>query len=321
MDLPAPLRQAVEVLFEGVPLARIAEAAAALSSAYRGERFEAAVGDEVAGLAYLATRLPATYAAMRAALREAALALPGFAPRSLADVGAGPGTALFAARDCFPEIGSAILVERNPVMRRLGARLAAGLAGVAWRAGDLTSLAEAGTFDLVTLGYVLGELPSGSRRAAVERLWTMAGGVLVLVEPGTPAGWQRVLEARAALVAAGAHIAAPCPHARQCPLALPDWCHFAERLPRSRLHRVAKGGEVPWEDEKFIYLVASRLPGEAGGARVIAPPRAASGRTTLKLCRADGTAGERLFSRREGDLYRMARRAEWGDRLPQAQKT
>ena len=38
---------------------------------------------------------------------------------------------------------------------------------------------------------------------------------------------------------AGANILAPCPHARPCPLAAPDWCHFSARVARSRLHREA----------------------------------------------------------------------------------
>jgi ribosomal protein RSM22 (predicted rRNA methylase) len=47
----------------------------------------------------------------------------------------------------------------------------------------------------------------------------------------------------------------------------------------------------------------------------IAPPHGASGRVTLKLCRPDGTAGERLISRRDGAVFKAARRADWGDTL------
>jgi ribosomal protein RSM22 (predicted rRNA methylase) len=72
---------------------------------------------------------------------------------------------------------------------------------------------------------------------------------------------------------------------------------------------------VPWEDEKFIYLAASRLPGARSAARIIAPPHGGSGRVTLKLCRPDGTAGERLISRRDGAAFKAACRADWGDTL------
>ena len=52
--------------------------------------------------------------------------------------------------------------------------------------------------------YVLGELGDAqARAAAVAALWARTAGVLVLVEPGTPAGSTAVREARAQ-VSAGA---------------------------------------------------------------------------------------------------------------------
>lgn len=109
---------------------------------------------------------------------------------------------------------------------------------------------------------------------------------------------------------------APCPHERSCPLRPPDWCHFAQRIARSRLHRQAKDAEVPWEDEKFSYIAVSRkTPATRAKARVIARPRKGSGRVTLKLCRADGSAGDQLFSRRDGAPFKRARRSDWGSPL------
>src|SRR5262249_6019520 len=140
--------------------------------------------------------------------------------------------------------------------------------------------------DLVTLAYVLNELDPKQRPQVLQRLWRLTADTLVIVEPGTPAGWQRILAARRELIEAGAQVIAPCPHAHDCPLQPPDWCHFAARVARSRLHRQAKGAEVPWEDEKFSYVAVSRKPAPAqgphAGSRVIARPRKASGRVTLK---------------------------------------
>jgi ribosomal protein RSM22 (predicted rRNA methylase) len=88
-----------------------------------------------------------------------------------------------------------------------------------------------------------------------------------------------------------------------------------ERVARSRLHRLAKGAEVAWEDEKFSYVALSRRPAAAAVARVIARPRKSSGRITLKLCHPDGPAGEELFSRRNGTVFKRAWRSDWGSAI------
>ena len=67
----------------------------------------------------------------------------------------------------------------------------------------------------------------------------------------------------------------------------------------------AKRGEVPWEDEKYSYLAVSRTPGVGGAARVLSPPRHGKGKVALKLCQEDGTAGERLITRRQGELFNL----------------
>ena len=105
---------------------------------------------------------------------------------------------------------------------------------------------------------------------------------------------------------------APCPHEAPCPLAAPDWCHFSRRVARSRLHRLAKDADVPWEDEKFIYVAASRRAASSRAARVIAPPRSGSGKVSLKLCEPNGSVAEKLFTKRDGETFKTARRLDWG---------
>ncbi|MBI1362105.1 MAG: methyltransferase type 11 [Alphaproteobacteria bacterium] len=318
MELPPGLKNAVDRALEGVALRDIASAASALSERYRGEVRDGRLhlGDTAAARAYLATRLPATYAAVHASLAATAQALPDFAPRTLLDAGAGPGTVMWAAAAHWPDLTDALLLEASPTIRSMGEELSApaGVGNVVWRDADLRADLPAGDpCDLVTLAYVLDELAPADRDRLIDRLWVRTSGVLLIVEPGTPKGWERMLAARTRLLGAGAHIVAPCPHAQDCPLVAPDWCHFAARVARSRIHRQAKGGEVPWEDEKFIYLAASRAAPVRHGARIIAPPEAASGRVGLKLCQADGSMARRLVTRREGEVYKAARRSDWGD--------
>ena len=323
VELPAPLRQAVDAVLENTPLTALKQASKTLSDRYRAETRDGRphMADALAVKAYLAARLPATYAAVRASLDAVAEIRPDFSPRTLLDIGSGPGTVLWAVADLWPGLREATMLEASAGARAIGERLAAnGIATkTAWLAGDATlGLSDPEPADLVTLAYVLDELAPAAIARLVERLWAATGDTLLIVEPGTPAGWRRILDARAQLVAAGAHLVAPCPHDAPCPLAAPDWCHFSRRVARSRLHRLTKDADVPWEDEKFIYLAASRHPLHAANrtARVLAPPRSGSGKITLKLCQPDGSVSERLLTKRDGETFKRARRADWGDALP-----
>jgi ribosomal protein RSM22 (predicted rRNA methylase) len=318
MELPPALRQAVDQALHGVALADLKRAADVLSRRYRGEVRDGRLhlSDRLAAQAYLATRLPATYAAIRASLAAISEVRPDFAPKTLLDVGAGPGSVLWAARDCWESLDEATLVETSDAIRKVGADVSANAAPtrISWVPGDVeTGLPSLPPADIVTLAYVLDELPPPLIGRVTDQLWALTSDTLVIVEPGTPAGWQRILQVRERLLAAGAFLVAPCPHQADCPIVAPDWCHFSRRVARSRLHRLAKNAEVPWEDEKYIFIAASRTPGESPAARVLAPPQAASGTVRLKLCRQDGSAAERLVSKREGAAFKTARRLDWGN--------
>jgi ribosomal protein RSM22 (predicted rRNA methylase) len=320
MELPPKLRLAVDRALSGIAVRELAIVAANLSQRYRNERRDGKghVATRQDTLAYIATRLPATYAAVRAAFAATAEACPDFSPRTVLDVGAGPGTALWAAADCWNRIADASMVEVSPVFAALGQDLAADaeLPNGVWHVADIASASiEGEPRDLVTAAYVLNELAPAARLRVVEQLWRATAQMLIIVEPGTPAGWQRIVEARAQLIEAGGYVITPCSHGHACPLQSPDWCHFAQRVSRSRLHKQAKGAEVPWEDEKFSYVAVSRKPLTGVGRRVIARPRKGSGHLTLKLCNPDGTATNEVFSRREGELFKRARRCEWGSLL------
>ena len=171
--------------------------------------------------------------------------------------------------------------------------------------------------DLATAAYVLGELTPAQQTALVT-LAARSAPVVLLVEPGTPAGHRRILAARAQLLAAGYLVAAPCPHQLGCPLDVAgDWCHFGARLPRSALHRQVKGAELSHEDEKFSYVAAIRLGTglpQLPAARVVRRPQQRKGLVTLDLCACDGSSRRELVSKSKGEAYRRARKTSWGDR-------
>jgi ribosomal protein RSM22 (predicted rRNA methylase) len=321
-DLPPALRQAAEALLEGVGRKGVAERARAISERYRaGGGSAAVVTSEADAAAYALTRLPATYAAGLRALAETAERLPDFAPASLLDAGAGPGGAAWAALETWPGITASTRLDSNTAFLDLAERLAADapppLKAAQRLRADLTAAGDWPKAALVIASYALAEIPESRQAEVIAALWRAAAGLLVLVEPGTPAGWTRILAAREVVIAGGGAIVAPCPHHAACPLAAPDWCHFSQRLNRSRDHRLAKGGEAPFEDEKFIYLAAARphVAITPPAPRILAPPRAAKPGIAFKLCMPDGTAQAHLVARRDKAAHARARRLDWGDRL------
>src|SRR5216683_2708957 len=100
-DLPPDLKAALDKLAHGMSRTAIAARAAAQSRNYRagGGSHAIATADDV--LAYAFTRLPATFAAAVAVFNAMRETLPTFHPRTILDVGAGPGTAAFAAVRAF----------------------------------------------------------------------------------------------------------------------------------------------------------------------------------------------------------------------------
>ncbi len=271
--------------------------------------------------AYAAYRMPATFHAAAAAMRAAAELTPDYRPRSMLDVGAGPGSAIWAAAATWPSLVRAQAVERDGPSIDLGRDLAAHsgvavLVGIDWTRADATTnrLAPA---DLVTASYLVGELDPEQQERAVDRLWDLTAGLLVIVEPGTPRGADRIRLATRRLINGGAAVLAPCPGA-ECPATAAEWCHFSVRLERSRLHRRAKQVELDYEDEKFAYVVAARdtVPSLAAAGRVVSRPRRAKGRVELRLCTPSGLV-TRMVARSEGDAYKLARKLEWGSLVPQ----
>lgn len=315
MPLPVTARAALDELLEGTPRATLARAASALSERYRAPRPNPpVVRSRLDALAYGATRLPATYAAAEAVFETIRVLRPGWRPRRLLDVGAGPATATLAAQGGWPSLTDATLLEPNPHMRSVGRRLVRGLPLEArWADTTIGAAALATEFDLVVASYVLGELPNPG--AAVARIWAATRGTVVIVEPGTPDGYDTALRARRELLLCGASTLAPCTHDEPCPLEAGDWCHFSRRLPRTRLHRRAKGADRPFEDEKYSYVVLSRTASPPGGSRVIRPPRRRKGLVETVEC-APGGIVRRTTSRRQGNQYKEARRLRWGDWRP-----
>ncbi|MEI5100214.1 small ribosomal subunit Rsm22 family protein [Streptomyces sp. PmtG] len=327
-DHPSPadtLRTALTALLEDLPPRAAATAVDRLIANYRGTTpTEAPVlRDRADVTAYAAYRMPATFEAVHAALRALAAAAPeGWSPAGHTDIGGGTGAATWAVNATWPGERPVTVLDWAEPALELGRELAAhhpGLACAAWQRARIGASLTVPPAALVTISYVLGELTEDDRASVVDAAARAAADAVVVVEPGTPDGYARVIAARERLLAAGFTVAAPCPHGGACPI-VPgtDWCHFSARVSRSSLHRRIKGGSLAYEDEKFAYVAAVRFPAEPAARRVVRKPQIRKGQVLLDLCDADGALRRETVTKRHGALYREARDADWGDAWPGA---
>ncbi len=274
--------------------------------------------------AYVVCRMPATLAATLQALAHVREVIPHFCPTSVLDIGSGPGTALLGSVLSFPSVTRALGLERSPEFCSFSEKLFSEIPAMhacchVQRCDVERSLPCEGAFDMVISSYAFGELSKKAQErwlaAAKER-----ARVVVLIEPGTPAGWQCLMRCRDILLAQGASLLAPCPHAKLCPFTGSDaWCHEAVRVQRSSLHRRLKGGTLGYEDEKLSYVAATfdpLLSRTVPPCRIVHAPRHRHGHTHLVACTYRGALEPIIISRKHGSLYRLAREAKWGDALP-----
>jgi ribosomal protein RSM22 (predicted rRNA methylase) len=212
-----------------------------------------------------------------------------------------------------------------------------------WKRFLFASSPEGVDYDLVTATFSIGELETRSeQQLVVDTLWKSVapGGVFVMVEPGTPAGFTTILAARAQILARRSEIIGPCPHSFACPVGQQNksWCHFSQKLQRVPLTQQG-AGKVGFEDSKFSW-VAFRKPvrshddphdeepefvsaerDSAGESplvprfsKFIWPPMKRGGHVVMDSCDPDGSCNRRVITKRHGKSeYKAARDCRWGD--------
>jgi ribosomal protein RSM22 (predicted rRNA methylase) len=290
-------------------------AAETLSNTYRAGHSIPENLTPPARAAYLAVRFPATYAIAARVWEQVLARHPVSGIHTVLDAGAGPGTASLALGATLGAL-RATLLERDVGWRAPALRLAAAT-GIAaeFVPGNLALLGGVARHDAVVASHVLNELAVDARTRVVGALWAAAGEMLVLIEPGTPSGFASIRAARDLILSRGGHVVAPCTHGLGCPVQGQDWCHFEVQIERTALHRAVKSGSLSHESGKFSYVALARtaLPAEAGG-RIVRRPIRASGHAHFDLCR-EGRIERVTVSRKQGEAYRRARDAAWGDLL------
>ncbi len=273
---------------------------AELSFRYRKERGEFITTD-LHKAAYLLYRAPATLGVLSFVLKELKQWFHGEIG-SVMDIGAGHGLSVALFQESFPSLKEIFLLEKEKMVK--GKEFS-------WIEKDVRDYSFDQPVDLSLFSYILNELSLEEALSALTKCFKGTQKILVIMEPGSQEGFQRILAYRDHLISLGGFIMAPCPHHNKCPI---DWCHFSVRIQRSPIHRQIKGGELNYEDEKFCYLIVSKEPFTAPYERVVGKSDYRSKMATIPLCTTRGFE-KKIFTKAKTPNFPEVRKARWGDAL------
>ena len=315
--LPVSIQSKIEQYLHEMPRGELKARVKQFQTEYRQSKIgkNDPISDLIAALAYACVRMPATYQAAHHVLNVFNQKIDDKNITSCLDMGSGTGAILYQLQQSFPDADMTAL-EPNEYMRHFAAEFCNNSA-VEWISTTVKNIDQQKTYDLITLGYVLNEVKH-DLHASLESIWRATQKYLIIIETGSPTGFEIITTARDYILKNGGHIVAPCTHQNSCPLQgnATRWCHFEERVHRSRIHKELKEDAARgYEDEPFTYLIASRAPliNTENMARLISRVHGTKV-LSADLCAADGRIIKASVSRKD-ELFSSLRRAEWGDEI------
>lgn len=319
MELPTNVRSAIEQMANGVKTSELQKVSNSITSKYRESKSNGTrlITNDMEAKVYSIVRMPATYGAVYKALFYSFELLENISISNMLDVGAGTGAASLAALSLL-DIKAIDCVERELSMAKVGEEIirASGFCkcDVKWHLTDIIDFKSEKKYDLVIASYALNEISKSNEEIILKKLWDYTRKVLIIVEPGTPLLFAMQQRIRRNLLNQGASLIAPCPHMGECKLDINDWCHFTCRIARSHLHRIVKGGDSPFEDEKFTYSAFVRDQVYRHCAqRVIRHPTILPKQTIIKVCCENGEIVNEVYIKKDGEKYKKAKKAQMGD--------
>ena len=295
-------------------------------------------------LAFAASQMPFSYAAISRVLDEVKRLLPEYEPKTMMDFGIGPGTASWKALDiwgaCLNAVSGVDISDAMIAMAREILPQHPLAAGVNLNFQRYLSISQTHPpkHDLVVASNVFSELPDEHlRQLTMKYLWAQCADVLVLIERGNAEGFRILKAARDQLLeldkadseraAETLHVVAPCAHEKPCPMS-GSWCHFAQRVQLTglqvELFNIPKG----FEDHKFTYLVVRRGPRTADASislqwpRIIRAPLKRTGHVIQDVCSPSGRLERFTVAKSHGKQeFYDARKSAWGDLWPHPVKS
>ena len=250
--------------------------------------------------AYVFTRFPGTYSAC---LKLFERHLADLQITSILDWGCGIGTASLALSQIFKNL-EYFLNEQDTYAKTYAVQFLKH-----FFPENIIQTTPASEVDLSVFSYSLGEVKAW--QAVLDEVWPKTK-YLMIIEPGTPMHFKRLLQMRDYMLAKGAKLWAPCCHQKICPLEENDWCHFAVNVARSKEHRLLKNAERSFEQEAYSYMLFARQEKAVDFGRLVASPRLHGGHMDLKICTQNGEIVTPTVGR-SSQNYKQLKKCQWGD--------
>ena len=152
--------------------------------------------DYMESTAYTVGRLMNSYSALVRIFSEMHKRIPDFTPSSILDFGTGPGTAIWASKSIWP-IEDAAAIDISKSMLSIASHIASAVFKMKTFEVKRHLTPTNQTFPLVVSAFTLSEISSEAFRSQIiDALWKSCSDTLVLVDRGTPLGFETILKAR-----------------------------------------------------------------------------------------------------------------------------
>lgn len=289
-----------------------------ISSKYRAEKINssAVVSTDKQALSYLSSRMGETSVIIDDVLCKLNTLIDlDEEINSVLDLGSGTGS-VFWALDNFISNIDITAVEINECMIKYSKMLSKHLDfNIEYLNADVTSskVKNLKNFDLVIESFMLNEMKESDRIKTLDLMCEKAENYIILIEPGTPNSYEKMMKDREYLLSKNLKLVLPCPHSNKCGLKN-DYCNFSVRVNRTKTSRLVKDGTLNYEDEKYFYLIFSKNDVEYNkNSVVLRKPVYRKNLVELKLCNNDTSITQTVITKNNKEIYQKAKKLKHGD--------
>lgn len=288
-----------------------------ISKKYREENINSSsvVCNDKQALSYVASRMSETSAIIDNVLKTISKVIDFKDIKVALDLGSGTGSVLWALENYFNDV-KIIAIEKEKSMQKYAKILCKDLNfNIEYILEDVLSdnVKNISGCDLVIESFMLNEMTEKDVVKALDLMMDKCNKYILLVEPGTPKSYQKMMKIRDYVLSKNLKVLLPCMHSEKCPLNN-DYCNFSVRLNRSKSLKDIKGGELGYEDEKYFYLLFSKENNSINvNNMVVRKPIIRKSCIDLKLCNSSGKVNNITITKKDKENYIKAKKLKHGD--------